>query len=88
MFRGDNRALGQTMALAVACTHDLAHPRVGSEHLLLALAARPGEIANILARHGPTPRRSKAPRSCVHLLEPAQLQIRTCWLRSGLTWTV
>ena len=56
MFRGDNRALGQTMALAVACTHDLAHPRVWSEHLLLALAARPGEIANILARHGATPR--------------------------------
>ncbi|MFD0887432.1 Clp protease N-terminal domain-containing protein, partial [Streptosporangium algeriense] len=54
MFRGDHPELGRTTLTAQALAHDLGHPRVGSEHLLLSLASGEGAVATVLAAHGAT----------------------------------
>jgi hypothetical protein len=41
MFRGDHPELGRTFGRAVLRAREFGHPRVGSEHLLLALADGP-----------------------------------------------
>lgn len=52
MFRGDSPALREVTWGAVALARRLGHERVGAEHLLISLAARSGEPAEILAAHG------------------------------------
>lgn len=54
MFRGDHPELPRALDRAVALARDLGHPRTGSEHLLLALAASGGTVATILADRGAT----------------------------------
>lgn len=51
MFRGDDADLAGTMRRAAAAAGRLSHPRVGSEHLLLALAGDRGPLGGILAVH-------------------------------------
>jgi hypothetical protein len=41
MFKGDDPALDRTFGRAAALARELGHPRVGSEHLLLALTEGP-----------------------------------------------
>jgi hypothetical protein len=54
MFRGDHPELGRVLGRAAALARDLGHPRVGSEHLLLALATGGGTVATVLAERGAT----------------------------------
>jgi hypothetical protein len=54
MFRGDNDELARTLGRALNLARGLGHPRAGSEHLLLGLAAGGGAITDVLARHGAT----------------------------------
>ncbi|GAA3445954.1 Clp protease N-terminal domain-containing protein [Planomonospora venezuelensis] len=51
MFRGDHPELGRALGRAVELARGLGHPRTGSEHLLLSLAAG-GAVAAALAEHG------------------------------------
>lgn len=51
MFRGDNADLVRTMRRAVGAAGRLGHPRVGSEHLLLALAGAAGSLGDVWAVH-------------------------------------
>jgi hypothetical protein len=52
MFRGDDPDLGRSVQRALALARASGHPRAGSEHLLLALAAGGGPVAGILASQG------------------------------------
>jgi hypothetical protein len=54
MFRGDHPDLGRAMGRALAMARDLGHPRTGSEHLLLALAAAGGTVGAAFDRFGAT----------------------------------
>jgi hypothetical protein len=54
MFRGDDDELARTLGRALALARGLGHPSAGSEHLLLALAAGHGAVADVLAGHGAT----------------------------------
>ncbi|MGX7677140.1 Clp protease N-terminal domain-containing protein [Plantactinospora sp. DSM 117369] len=54
MFRGDHPELRRTVGRALAMARDLGHPRAGSEHLLLALAATDHPVSAALDRHGAT----------------------------------
>ncbi|MEY9928623.1 hypothetical protein ABH926_003262 [Catenulispora sp. GP43] len=56
MFRGDDPSLRAVYGRAFSEARSLGHPRVGSEHLLLALASArtDGPIASVLARHDAT----------------------------------
>jgi len=54
MFRSDDAGLERAMRLAFMSARRLGHPRVGSEHLLLALASDDGAVADVLARAGVT----------------------------------
>jgi len=54
MFRGDDPELSRTIGRAWATARDLGHPRVGTEHLLLALATGGGAVADLLGAHGVT----------------------------------
>ncbi len=54
MFDGDSAALPQVIGQAVAVVRQAGAPRVGSEHLLLALTMRPGAVRDVLAAHGAT----------------------------------
>jgi len=54
MFRGDDAELDNLMWRALASARDLGHPRVGSEHLLLALTLSGSRVADVLAWHGGT----------------------------------
>lgn len=51
MFRGDHLELSQVIRQAIALARSLEHPRTGSEHLLLALAAG-SSVAAVLANRG------------------------------------
>lgn len=52
MFRGDHPEVGRVLGRALRQARDLGHPRIGSEHLLLALTTvDPGDV---LAAHGVT----------------------------------
>lgn len=55
MFGGDDARLSRVMGLAFRSAWELGHPRVGSEHLLLALSLAGGCVGDVLARHGATP---------------------------------
>jgi ATPases with chaperone activity, ATP-binding subunit len=68
MFRGDHPDLSRTIGRAWALARDLGHPRVGGEHLLLALTAGGGTVAELLAAHGAT---EDAVRAAVRAAEPA-----------------
>jgi len=68
MFRGDHPELSRTIGRAWVLARDLGHPRVGGEHLLLALAAGGGAIAELLAGHGAT---EDAIRAAARAAEPA-----------------
>ena len=74
MFQGDDPDLGRVLQLAITTARDLGHRRVGSEHLLLALAMSGptgGEaetIPGVLARHGVT---AAALRDAVNAAAPA-----------------
>ncbi|HEY3843107.1 MAG TPA: Clp protease N-terminal domain-containing protein [Acidimicrobiales bacterium] len=54
MFRGDDVALTQVMQRAIGTARDLGHPRVGSEHLLLALVDPRGPLVDVFSTHGVT----------------------------------
>jgi hypothetical protein len=54
MFRNDETGPDGVVRRGLALARDLGHPRVGSEHLLLALIADGGPVAGVLARHGVT----------------------------------
>ena len=54
MFHGDDADLDSIVRRALATARDLGHPRVGSEHLLLALTLSGSRVANVLALHGGT----------------------------------
>jgi hypothetical protein len=54
MFRGDHPDLDETVGRAIASARDLEHPRIGSEHLLLALTTGPDPVARILMECGAT----------------------------------
>ncbi|MGW7537671.1 Clp protease N-terminal domain-containing protein [Amycolatopsis sp. NPDC054798] len=54
MFRGDHPELSRVVSRAIALARGFEHPRTGSEHLLLALAAGGGSVAAVLADHGAT----------------------------------
>ncbi|HEX8626550.1 MAG TPA: Clp protease N-terminal domain-containing protein [Catenuloplanes sp.] len=54
MFRGDHPDLGRVWGGAPALARALGHPRVGSEHLLLALTTAGGDVSTVLADHGAT----------------------------------
>jgi hypothetical protein len=54
MFSGDHPDLDQTRQRAVVLARHLGHPRVGSEHLLLALTGDPSPVADVLAACGAT----------------------------------
>ncbi len=54
MFRGDDPDLRRSVLRALALARACGHPRAGSEHLLLALAAGRGPLAGLLASHGAT----------------------------------
>ena len=54
MFRNDETGPDGVVRRGLALARDLGHPRVGSEHLLLALIADGGPVAGVLARHGAT----------------------------------
>lgn len=54
MFRGDHPGLHHALGRARAMAGDLDHPRVGSEHLLLALSAAGDTVGTTLGRHGAT----------------------------------
>lgn len=56
MFGGDDLGLVQTMHRALGSARALGHLRVGSEHLLLALAASDSVVSEILAGRGATAR--------------------------------
>ncbi|WP_116200591.1 Clp protease N-terminal domain-containing protein [Amycolatopsis circi] len=68
MFRGYHPELSQVIGRAIALARGLEHPRTGSEHLLLALAASRGPIAAVLADHGAT---EDAIRGAVLVAAPA-----------------
>lgn len=51
MFRGDDVALARIMHRAVEVARRLGHPRVGSEHLLLALVEDHGSLSDVWADH-------------------------------------
>jgi hypothetical protein len=51
MFRGDNADLVRTIRRAGDAAVRLGHPRVGSEHLLLALAGGRGPLGDVWALH-------------------------------------
>jgi len=51
MFRGDSPDLNRVMERAFISARSLGHPRVGSEHLLLALVEDGGTVVNVLTRH-------------------------------------
>lgn len=53
MFRGDQPELARVLVRARTRARDLGHPRVGSEHLLLALAEA-GSVTPVLAARGAT----------------------------------
>ncbi|MEY9892511.1 hypothetical protein ABIA35_008710 [Catenulispora sp. MAP12-49] len=67
MFRGDDPSVRAVFADAFREARSLGHPRVGSEHLLLALAKTDGAIASVLARHGAT---AEAAREAVRTAAP------------------
>jgi hypothetical protein len=54
MFDGNQAAMNRVLGRALALARGLGHPRAGSEHLLLALAAGGGPVAVVLAGHGAT----------------------------------
>jgi hypothetical protein len=54
MFHGDDPALRGLLGRALGTARELGHPRVGSEHLLLALTDCGGQVATVLAWHGAT----------------------------------
>ena len=49
MFQGEHPELRRVLDRALALARDLGHPRVGSEHLLLALTTAGGAVAHVLA---------------------------------------
>jgi hypothetical protein len=57
MFQGDHPAVGRAMLRAYRLAQELGHPRVGSEHLLLALTEGPltglGGIEQVVRRAAP-----------------------------------
>lgn len=55
MFRGDDVQLSGAVGQAIRSARDLGHPRVGSEHLVLALSLTGTAAGLVLARHGVTP---------------------------------
>ncbi|MET9263891.1 Clp protease N-terminal domain-containing protein [Amycolatopsis sp. NPDC004079] len=67
MFRGDHPELSQVVRQAITLARGFGHPRTGSEHLLLALAAG-SSVAAVLASHGAT---GEAIRRAVLLAAPA-----------------
>lgn len=67
MFRGDHPELSQVIGQSITLARGLEHPRTGSEHLLLALAAD-SSVAAVLAGHGAT---EEAIRQAVLLAAPA-----------------
>ncbi len=67
MFRGDHPELRHVWGRARAMARDFGHPRVGSEHLLLALSAAGDTIGTVLGRHGAT---AAAIQSAVHEAAP------------------
>ena len=68
MFRGDDPDLSRTIGRAWVLARDLGHPRVGAEHLLLALAAGGDAVAELLGAHGAT---EDAIRAAARAAEPA-----------------
>ncbi|GGM86520.1 peptidase [Thermopolyspora flexuosa] len=68
MFRGDDPDLSRTIGRAWVLARDLGHPRVGAEHLLLALAVGGGTVAELLGAHGAT---EDAIRAAARAAEPA-----------------
>ena len=54
MFDGDDEAVRAVIRVAIDRARSDGHPRVGSEHLLLALTEWPGPVRAVLARHGVT----------------------------------
>lgn len=67
MFRGDHPELARVLARAWTGARDLGHPRVGSEHFLLALAGT-SSVAPVLAARGAT---TAALRDVVRRAAPA-----------------
>jgi hypothetical protein len=63
MFHGDDPSLVHTMDRAVRAADEVGHPRVGSEHLLLALTLEDGPLADLFRCHGIT---APALRDIVH----------------------
>lgn len=55
MFRGHDAEVNRVMQQALVSARHLGHLRVGSEHLLLALARDGGISGDLFARHGATP---------------------------------
>ncbi|WP_410614669.1 Clp protease N-terminal domain-containing protein [Amycolatopsis sp. lyj-109] len=57
MFQGDHPAVGRVMRRASGLARELGHPRVGSEHLLLALTEGPlsglGGVEQVVRRAAP-----------------------------------
>jgi hypothetical protein len=51
MFRGDDDRLRHVLMDSFAAARDLGQPRVGSEHLLLALSRDGGPVGEMLRRH-------------------------------------
>jgi hypothetical protein len=60
MFGGSAAELQDVMRRALGSARDLGHQRVGSEHLLLALAIEAGPPGRVLGRHGATATRIRA----------------------------
>ncbi|PPK62044.1 Clp protease N-terminal domain-containing protein [Actinokineospora auranticolor] len=54
MFQGDHHSLTRVMRAAGTTARRFAHPRVGSEHLVLALTTVDTPVADALAAHGIT----------------------------------
>jgi hypothetical protein len=79
MFRGDDDGLDRVLRRAFESARELGHPRIGSEHLLLALAHSGGAVARILAGHGAS---VAATREAVCAVAPAP-----SWPRSVSRWT-
>ena len=68
MFQGEHPELGRVLGRAPALARGLGHPRVGSEHLLLALTTASSSVATLLTQHGAT---EAAIRNAVGLAAPA-----------------
>ncbi|MDX3193275.1 Clp protease N-terminal domain-containing protein [Streptomyces sp. MN03-5084-2B] len=72
MFQGDDPAVGRAMRRASGLARELGHPRVGSEHLLLALTEGPlsglGDVEQVVRRAAPDGAGAAADREALAVL--------------------